>query len=141
MIEFFHHQSQLTPEADMVKKDSRYYSLSDMLTEPEAERILFLLLDNKRSREIILKMRANNITGTIAIVRKFKSCNWDRLDLRPDISDSGELNFEYVECGYKGANQRCPYSQPGDTKPYCIIKNLFNIPNYAENCTDRKRLF
>jgi hypothetical protein len=139
MIEFFNHHSGLTPEADMVKKDSRYYTLSDMLTEEEAERILFLLLDNKKSREIVRKMRENNITGTIAIVCKFKACNWDRLDTRPDISDDGTLNFEYVECGYKGFNKRCPHSMPGDTKPYCIVKNLFNIPNYAES-TDRKRI-
>jgi hypothetical protein len=139
MIEFFNHHSQLTPEADMVKKDSRYYTLSDMLTEEEAERILFLLMDNKKSREVVKKMRENNITGNIAIVRKFKSCNWDRLDSRPDISDDGQLNFEYVECGYKGANQRCPYSQVGDTKPYCIVKNLFNIPNYACS-TNSKRI-
>jgi hypothetical protein len=140
MIEFFNHHSGLTPEADMVKKDSRYYTLSDMLTEAEAQRIIMLLLDNKKSREIVMKMRENNITGTIAVVRRFKACNWDRLDHIPDISDDGQLNFEYVDCGYKGFNKRCPYSQPGDTKPYCIVKNLFNIPTYAENTTDRKHL-
>lgn len=139
MIEFFNHHSQLTPEADMVKKDSRYYTLSDMLTEQEAQRILFLLLDNKKAREVVNNMRANNITGTIAIVRRFKACNWDRLDHIPDISDDGTLNFEYVDCGHKGANQRCPYSQAGDTKPFCIVKNLFNIPNHASS-TNSKRV-
>ncbi len=131
MIEFFNHHSRLTAEADMVKKDTRYFPLSEILTEAEAQRIISLLLENRKSREIIQKLREAGITGAIATIRHFKACNWDKLDRIPDISDTDQLNFEYIDCGYKGASKRCPYSTPYDTKPYCIIKSLLNIPNYA----------
>jgi len=141
MLEFFNHHSRLMAEADMVKKDTQYFPLSSILTESEAQRILSLLLEDKKAREIILKMRQAGITGSIALVRRFKACNWDRLDPIPDITDKNQLNFEYVNCGSKGANHRCPFSTPLDPKPYCILKNRFNIPNYhAESCTNRKHI-
>jgi len=141
MLEFFNHHSRLTAEADMVKKDTRYFLLSSILTEAEAQRILSLLLEDKKAREIILKMREAGITGSIALVRRFKVCNWDALEHIPDITNDDKLNFEYIHCGSKGANRRCPFSTPLDPKPYCILKNRFNIPNHhAESCTNRKHI-
>jgi hypothetical protein len=133
MIEFFNHHSSLTPEPDMVKKDGRYFSLSEILTNQEAQCILQMLMENRKSREIIMKMREYGITGSIALVRRFKACNWDKLERIPDISNENQLAFEYVECGFKGANNRCPFSAPLDPKPFCVIKNTFNIPFHAKN--------
>lgn len=140
MLEFFNHHSRLTAEADVVKKDERYYNLSDLLTEAEAQRIVMQLLDNSKARQIITKMNDAGITGAIAIVRRFKACNWDKLDRVPDIADDGSMNFEYVDCNHKGANRRCPFSTPYDTKPFCIVKSLFNIPNHepADNSNTKR---
>lgn len=131
MIEFFNHHSNLTREGAMARQDTGYISLSDLLTENAARRIVLLLLANSKAREIVLKMQHNGMRDSQEIVKKFIACNWDRLDNIPDITDSNTLNFEYVDCGFKGANHRCPFSTTGDPKPYCVIKNHFNIPNYA----------
>ena len=139
MTEFFKLHARLTAEDDMVKHNGRYYPLSDYLTEQEAQRILMILLENPKSREVVMKMRDNKITGAISIFRHFKQCNWNQLDKIPDITDDNQLHFEYVHCGAKGANKRCPFSTPLDPKPYCIVKSLFNIPNHAL-CTGNKHI-
>lgn len=131
MLEFFHDHSRLTAEPEMVKHNTQYLPLNGMLSENAAHRIVLLLLAHPKAREVVIKMRLNGIENTIGIVRQFIACNWDALEQIPDISDDNSLNFEYVDCGHKGANRRCPYSTPLDPKPYCIIKSLLNIPNYA----------
>ncbi len=109
----------------------QYVGLTSALSRERAHEIVLLLLENRRSRPVILKMRENGINSDIAIVRQFIACNWDALEVLPDISDDNQLNFEYVDCGNKGANRRCPFSTPGDPKPYCIIKSLYNVPEHA----------
>lgn len=124
MIEFFNAKGLREPE--MLKNGERYEAYTDFETEASIQRLVLLLLEN--SRPIVLKMRANGIKDTCTIIKRFKNCNWDTLDDIPDITDDNQLNFEYVSCGYKGANQRCPHALKGDSKPYCIVKNLFDKP-------------
>jgi hypothetical protein len=128
MIEFFNHHSKLTRELAMAKADKLYVPLSVLLEENAAHRIVLLLLNHPKSREVLVKMQSNGIKSHIALLRQFIACNWDTLEKHPDIADDDQLNFEYVDCGYKGANHRCPFSTPGDPKPYCIVKSLFNLP-------------
>ncbi len=131
MLEFFIHHSHLTVDPEMVIVNKHYSALGSVLNQDMANRIILILLDDRRSRDIIIKIREHGITDPISIVKQFKACNWDTLEVRPDIQDDEQPNFEYVDCGYKGANKRCPFSTPMDPKPFCIIKSLFNIPNYA----------
>lgn len=138
MIEFFNHHSRLTPDPAMAIVNKQYQSQASMLDDQTARRILYILVNDTKACRVISKMRQNNFKTPTQIVRQFIACNWDALDTIPDIADDNHLNFEYVDCGYKGANRRCPFSTSGDPKPYCIIKSQFNIPNYA-NSTNSKR--
>jgi len=137
MFEFFNHKSNLTSEPAMVKVNNEYLPLADVLSSNTINRIIALLMNNNKSRAIIIKMHEFGITSDVAIIRNFIRCNWDALERLPDISDDNHLNFEYVNCGYKGANHKCPHSVPGDPKPFCIIKSLYNIP-YNEHNTGNK---
>ena len=140
MIEFFNHRSNLTREPEMAKIDGNYSPASGILDQATSHKILLILIQNPKAREIVRKLRLDGISNECDIVRRFKACNWDALEALPDIDDNENLNFEYVSCGHKGANQRCPFSRPGDIKPYCIVKNLFNIPEYAKSYSDNRRV-
>lgn len=80
---------------------------------------------------IFNKMSAEGIIGVVDQFRQFKRCNLDSLDEKIDIdTDLGYFNPEYVhKCGHKGANKNCPFAKvEGDRKPYCLIKNKYQIP-------------
>lgn len=126
MIEFFRAPGLKHPEM-LKNSDGKYQAYADLESEAFVHGFLLKLLDNSKSREIVLKMRYDGLDQKES-VRTFKQCNFDSLDKIPDITDDNSLNFEYVSCGYKGANQRCPFSKPGDPKPYCIIKNIYQKP-------------
>ena len=121
--EFFHHSSNLTPEGDLVNINGQWQLYSEVNKQEWNQRVIMALMDNPKSREVVLKMRASGITSPDEIVQQFRRCNWDALDNTPDIDEDFTLNFEYVPCKYKCRNQRCPFSMELDPKPFCIIKS------------------
>ncbi len=141
--EFFSHNSNLTKENELVKIDNEYVAYSEFERKNDIQKIIFQLLENDKSRKAIMAIKEHGITDVKEIFKVFKQCNWDNLDHIPDIDDDGNMNFEYVDCGFKGANKKCPYSKPGDSKPFCIIKTRILIPNYGKqntsNTGDHKR--
>ncbi len=140
MIEFFNHHSNLTLEGEMAKVDNNYVPVSGLLDENTTHRIMLILISDRRTRDIVMKMKLDGLSSDVEIIKQFKVCNWDVLDALPDITDEDKMNFEYVDCGSKGANRRCPFSKDGDPKPYCIVKTRLNIPQYAESCANRRRI-
>jgi hypothetical protein len=140
-IEFFSIRKELTGHSEMMKDGNEYFPYHDHIDENMASVLVTHLLHNERSRQVILKMKRDGITGDSAILRRFKACNFDALDRVQDIDDNGKINPEYVECGFKGASRHCPFSRPGDIKPYCIVKSKYHIPeNYGKAITaNRKR--
>lgn len=126
--EFFHSDKSLTFSTEMVKEGSDYKTFNQYTEKHNARFLVGLLLGNERSREVVKKMQQGGIVSPAMIFNQFKKCNFDAIDNKPDIDENNNLNFEYVECGYKGANKRCPFSLAGDPKPYCIYKKKANVP-------------
>jgi hypothetical protein len=133
-IEFFYSPDGIGIEGnqEIVKVDGAYMAYKDFAGNPNNIRILTeFLLDRPKCCEILLQMSRDGIDNPLHRFTQFKRCNLDALDKTIDIdTDNNYFNPEYInKCGHKGANRHCPYAaETGERKPYCVIKNKYQIP-------------
>lgn len=125
-IEFFRLGGNLTTEPVNLKIGNDYKPLSQIKHDVNMFMAIYeAFTNNPKVFEIIKKMRAAGFTDRAEIVQQVIMCNFSELNKVDDIDVAGNVNPEYVECGYKGANRHCPFATKEDSKPYCIIKFKF----------------
>jgi hypothetical protein len=133
-IEFFQtaHDVVIEGQTELVKLDGQYITYTEFESDQNRVRVITeFLMDRPRCAEILMQMSRDGITNPKDRLRQFKRCNLDALDRAIDIdTDANYFNPEYVSiCGHKGANKHCPYAaKTDDMKPYCILKNKYQIP-------------
>jgi len=121
--EFLYIKGHLTREKIYAKIDNEYKPFSKLKQNMNFVLVMFGLLTASPKESVIIKKMINNgITDRGEIVEQFVKCNLAAINSIDDIDENGNINSEYVECGFKGANKKCPFSKEGDPKPYCIKK-------------------
>lgn len=109
--------SNLTEAPLMVKLDQEYLKASG-LTDNQKNIIHAMLRENPQASPCIAAMNRRHITDRDEQLFLFTLCNWSAIDDVPDITDSGKLNFENIDCGHKGYKQLpCPYH-----REFCVRK-------------------
>lgn len=115
MPEFFCHNSNLTTDKIMLINSQRYIGFNSISAD-QRFRFLNLLKVSDEAMRCISAMGQYNINDINAKLVQFIRCNFAELDQVDDITEDNVLNFEYVNCGFKG-NNHCPFA-----KKFCVIK-------------------
>jgi len=82
----------------------------------QRNRLLNCLKTSDSALKCLTAMGEYGITRIDDKLIQFIKCNFGELDAVDDITADNALNFEYVNCGFKG-NNHCPWS-----KKFCVRK-------------------
>ena len=113
--EFFTTESDLTHDRVMAVTSHNYTGLQQMPAS-EIIRIINTLKVSDQAMRCIASMGKYEINTMNDKLVRFIRCNFAELNHVDDITDDNMLNFEYVNCGFKG-NNHCPWA-----KSFCVIK-------------------